>query len=71
MTTLYTDWFARGEDGPSYELETIVDPVIIEAWRRWNAGFYANLPAGDIELPVPGRWQISPNGFEIERLGDS
>jgi len=69
---VFSDWFGKGEDGPSSELQTIIDPVIVEAWRRWNAGMYFALPAGDVaELPTPGRWTINDDGSGLQRLGDA
>jgi hypothetical protein len=69
--TIYYDWFTHGEDSASYETPCIIEAVIIEAWRRWNAGWYRDQPAGDIELPKPGNWTINRDGTGITRTGDA
>jgi hypothetical protein len=63
--TVYAD--STTESEPSKQMETIVDPVIIEAYRRWNTGYYNDLKDGDevTPLPVPGLWtQTGPESFQ-------
>lgn len=57
--TLFSDYLTKGENGQSYEVQAIMDPVIIEAMRRWNAGMYDAITEGDVELPTPGNWECT------------
>jgi hypothetical protein len=58
IRTIYQDYLGSGEEGASFDSECIVNPMIIEAYRRWTMGWYDEVPAGDIEMPVPGIWQF-------------
>lgn len=67
---VHMDYAFSGETGPTIEQRTIQEPRLIEAFRRLNALWYDNLPAGDIELPVPGVWHVDVNMFPPQRIRD-
>jgi len=57
---VYDDYINSGEEGSaSYDEQTIIEPVLVEAYRRANAGWYADTLPGELELPTPGIWAIS------------
>ena len=67
---LYDDYITQGEAHQNGEMDSIVEPVLVEAYRRLNAFWYDDLPKGNIELPVPGVWKVEPNKFPPQRIRD-